>query len=214
MGWSVTGGVVPQRPEHDDRGIRVTAGVRPENLRGSRGRGTDVGNRADSLWHNQPGPHPSTAALVKFYYTERFPSPGSMVRELHTRQHATRCTRRDPYRSGGGRRTGHARGLEAMPHQDDQIRHRRRERTASTVSNFKCGSRARRIREPGIVELEYNMQAVRLVQLADVLSSTGCGLHPGPCERIRRRFIRYTGQNELDHIRAPRRPCTADPKFR
>lgn len=77
-----------------------------------------------------------------------------------------------------------------------------------------AGVRACRIREPGIVELEYNLRAVRFEQLADLLSSSGCGLHPGPWERIKRRFIRYTEQNELEHLTALQRPCCSDPKLR
>lgn len=88
-----------------------------------------------------------------------------------------------------------------------------RERLQQSLTSV-AGVRACRIRESGTVEVEYNLRTVRFEQIADLVRSAGCKLHPGPWERMKHRFIRYTEQNELDQLTAPQRPCCSNPRFR
>jgi len=61
------------------------------------------------------------------------------------------------------------------------------------------------------VFIEYNLMEIQAIQIEGALAKAGATLAGGWTERLRRRWVRYTEENELDNLAAGEGACCNKP---
>lgn len=74
------------------------------------------------------------------------------------------------------------------------------------------GIRKAAVDPSGQLSIEYDLRLFGVVKLEQAIQRLGYSLGEAVWSRIRRGWLRFSEQNELDNLTAPVRPCCSDPK--
>jgi copper chaperone CopZ len=74
------------------------------------------------------------------------------------------------------------------------------------------GVRAAGIDQGGKVTIEYDLMRFSVARLDQEIQALGYALDDSVWSRVRRGWLRFSEQNDIDNLRAPARPCCSNPE--